>query len=76
MAVIAFFLIGSIILLAVAIFGTVAAMRRASAGKVKDENLGVLVRSHPYTLNPIFWTYVAAIVIFAGIILIVWLRGR
>ncbi|MGG3451484.1 hypothetical protein [Domibacillus aminovorans] len=75
MAVIAFFLIGLIVVLA-GLFGTVAVMRRASAGKVKDENLGVLVRSHPYTLNPIFWTYVVVAVICAGIILIVWFRGR
>ncbi|OKL37274.1 hypothetical protein BLL40_06780 [Domibacillus mangrovi] len=75
MAIIAFFLIGLIILLA-GFFATVAAVRRASSGKVKDEEPGLLVRNHPYALNPIIWTYVVVAVICAGIILNVWLKGR
>jgi hypothetical protein len=74
-AIIAFFLIGLIVVLA-GLFGTVAVMRRASSGKVKDEEPGLLVRNHPYALNPIIWTYVVVAVICAGIILIVWFRGR
>ncbi|OLN22363.1 hypothetical protein BTO30_09885 [Domibacillus antri] len=69
------FAVVSILLLAASIFATMMVMRRASAGKEKDE-LGQPVRRHPYALNPVIWTYVAAAVVFLGIIIMVWMRGR
>ncbi|OMP66218.1 hypothetical protein [Domibacillus epiphyticus] len=75
MAVITFFTIAAIVLLALSIIGTLVVMRRTAAGKEKDELSGP-VRRHPYALNPVIWMYIAAGVAFLAIILIVWFGGR
>ncbi|OES43760.1 hypothetical protein [Domibacillus iocasae] len=55
---------------------TAAIMKRSGAFGRKDTDNPEPVQQHPYGLNPIIWLYIAAFVVFLGIIIIVWMKGR
>ncbi|WP_046175195.1 hypothetical protein [Domibacillus indicus] len=55
---------------------TASIMRRSGALGRKDTDNSGPVRHHPYMLNPVVWLYLAVFVVFIGIIIVVWIKGR
>lgn len=55
---------------------TAAIMKRSGAYGQRDGDNSGPVQHHPYALNPIIWVYVAAFVVFLGVIVVVWMSGR
>jgi hypothetical protein len=55
---------------------TASIMKQSGNLGQKDADNSQSVQHHPYALNPIIWLYVAAFVVFSGIIIAVWIYGR